>query len=67
MEVLSLLIVVSVLLVGGIIAALVWAVDSGQFDDPEGAAYLIFDDDEIEQISNAQRDGADPGTRSDQR
>lgn len=66
MEVLSLLIVISVLLVGGIIAALVWAVDSGQFDDPDGAAYLIFDDEEIEQISNAQRDGQEPGVERDQ-
>ena len=47
MEIIYLLIPVSLLVVGLIIGAFVWAVKSGQFDDLEGPAHqILMDDDE---------------------
>ena len=46
MEVLYLLIPISLLLLGGIVWILLWAVRSGQFDDLEGPAHRILLDEE---------------------
>ncbi len=46
MEVLYLLIPISLLLLGGIVWVLLWAVRSGQFDDLEGPAHRILLDEE---------------------
>ncbi|MBU3694282.1 MAG: cbb3-type cytochrome oxidase assembly protein CcoS [Rhodocyclaceae bacterium] len=46
MESLYLLIPLSVLLVGGILWLLWWAVGSGQFDDLEGPGHRILMDDD---------------------
>ena len=45
MEIIYLLIPLSIVLVGLIIAGFFWAVNSGQFDDLEGPAYRILQDD----------------------
>ena len=45
MNILFIIIPLSILLVIGIIAAFLWAVRSGQFDDMEGPAYRILMDD----------------------
>jgi len=48
MEIIYLLIPLSLILVGGIVWAFIWAVRSGQFDDLEGPAYrILMDDDSI--------------------
>ena len=46
MDILLLLIPLSVVLVFGIGAAFWWSVRNGQFDDLEGPAYRILDDDD---------------------
>ncbi len=46
MEVLFLLIPISLLLLGGIVWVLLWAVRSGQFDDLDGPAHRILLDEE---------------------
>ena len=46
MEVLYLLVPLSVLLVGGIVWAFLWAVRSGQMDDLEGPAERMLRDDD---------------------
>lgn len=47
MEILYLLIPLAVILVGLAVAALLWAVKSGQYEDLEGPAYrILMDDDE---------------------
>lgn len=47
MEVLYILLPVSALLVIAIVAAFLWAIRSGQFDDLEGPAYrILMDEDE---------------------
>lgn len=60
MEIISLLIPVALLLVAIIIAAFIWAIRSGQFDDLEGPAYRILmddepDGDEVEKAENGDR------------
>jgi cbb3-type cytochrome oxidase maturation protein len=45
MDILFLLIPLSLVLVGVIVWAIIWAVKSGQFDDLEGPAYHILLDD----------------------
>lgn len=45
MDILFLLIPLSLVLVGVIVWAIIWAVKSGQFDDLEGPAYRILLDD----------------------
>ena len=47
MDILFLLIPLSVVLVFAIGIAFWWSVRSGQFDDLEGPAHRIFDDDDI--------------------
>ena len=50
MEIIYLLIPLSIILVGLIIAGFFWAVNSGQFDDLKGPAYRILqDEDELDQ------------------
>ena len=50
MEIIYLLIPLSIVLLGLIIAGFFWAVNSGQFDDLEGPAYRILqDEDELDQ------------------
>ncbi len=46
MNVLYLLIPLALLLVASAVAAFIWAVNDGQFDDPEGPAVRILDDEE---------------------
>lgn len=46
MEILYLLIPLSLVLVALIVWALLWAVRSGQFEDLQGPAYRILDDDD---------------------
>lgn len=45
MEVLTWLIPVALLMGGAWLAVFMWALRSGQFDDPEGAASRILEDD----------------------
>ena len=50
MEIIYLLIPLSIILVGLIVAGFFWAVNSGQFDDLKGPAYRILqDEDELDQ------------------
>lgn len=49
MEVLLLLIPLSLVLVGVVLWAIMWAVRSGQFDDLEGPAHRILMDDDEDQ------------------
>ena len=50
MDIIYLLIPLSIGLVGLIIAGFLWAVNSGQFDDLEGPAHRILqDEDELDQ------------------
>lgn len=46
MNILFLLIILSMGLLGFIIWAFLWAVQSGQFDDMEGPAHRILDDED---------------------
>ena len=68
MNILYFLIPLSVLLVAIIVAAFLWAIRSGQFDDLEGPAHrILLDDDEQEgqsPVESAQRhepNGRDSG------
>jgi cbb3-type cytochrome oxidase maturation protein len=57
MEIIYLLIPLSLVLVGLIIAGFFWAVNSGQFDDLEGPAYRILQDqDELDQRRESDKD-----------
>jgi cbb3-type cytochrome oxidase maturation protein len=48
MDIIYLLVPLSLVLVGGIVWAFLWAVRSGQFDDLEGPAHrILMDDDDI--------------------
>ena len=46
MEVLYLLIPLALVLVAAAVGGFVWAVGDGQFDDPDGPAVRILDDDD---------------------
>ena len=46
MEALYLLVPLALLFVAGAIWAFTWAVNDGQFDDPEGPAVRILDEDD---------------------
>jgi cbb3-type cytochrome oxidase maturation protein len=46
MQILYLLIPLGLLLVGGALWVFFWAVQSGQFEDLEGPAHRILDDDD---------------------
>lgn len=48
MEVLYLLIPLALLLVAAAVWAFIWAVGDGQFDDPEGPAVRILEEDDEE-------------------
>ena len=57
MEIIYLLIPLSIILVGLIIAGFFWAVNSGQFDDLKGPAYRILQDkDELDQPRKSDDD-----------
>jgi cbb3-type cytochrome oxidase maturation protein len=59
MEIIYLLIPLSIILVGLIIAGFLWAVNSGQFDDLEGPAYRILqDEDELDQHRESDKDSS---------
>jgi cbb3-type cytochrome oxidase maturation protein len=48
MEILFLLIPISLILIGFIIVAFLWAIKSGQFDDLEGPAHeILMDNDSL--------------------
>lgn len=63
MDILFLLIPLSLVLVGVIVWAIIWAVKSGQFDDLEGPAFRVLLDDNDAPSStpeqNQQSAGAD--------
>jgi cbb3-type cytochrome oxidase maturation protein len=51
MEILFLLIPISLILIGLIVLALLWAIKSGQFDDLEGPAHeVLMDDDNVRPV-----------------
>lgn len=53
MEIIYLLISLALILIAIIIAAYMWAVKSGQFDDLEGPAHqILMDDDDTDQGSS---------------
>lgn len=57
MEIIYLLIPLSIVLVGLIIAGFFWAVNSGQFDDLQGPAHRILQDqDELDQHQKNDND-----------
>jgi cbb3-type cytochrome oxidase maturation protein len=59
MEIIYLLIPLSIVLVGLIIAGFFWAVNSGQFDDLQGPAYRILQDqDELDQSQESDNDNS---------
>ena len=59
MEIIYLLIPLSLILVGLIIAGFFWAVNSGQFDDLKGPAYRILqDEDELDQQQESDKNGS---------
>lgn len=60
MEILYVLIPIAVLVMAVAIAALVWAVRSGQFDDLEGPAHRILMDDDDPRIPRRQDDADRP-------
>ena len=60
MDILYLLIPLSVVLVAVIVAAFLWAIRSGQFDDLEGPAHRILLDDD-EQPAPPPTEGKDEG------
>ena len=59
MEIIYLLIPLSIVLVGLIIAGFFWAVNSGQFDDLQGPAHRILQDqDELDQHQETDNDNS---------
>jgi cbb3-type cytochrome oxidase maturation protein len=60
MDVLVYLIPIALMLGLGGLAAFLWSMKSGQFDDLEGAAYRILFDDEDEEAPDRRRDEARP-------
>jgi cbb3-type cytochrome oxidase maturation protein len=60
MDILYMLIPMSVVLVALIVAAFLWAIRSGQFDDLEGPAHrILMDRDDRPDPSVAERTGSD--------
>ncbi len=58
MDILYLLIGLSICAVAAIIAILLWAVRSGQYDDLEGPSWrVLMDDDRSDSINAEHRDG----------
>jgi len=60
MEIIYLLIPISLILLGGIVWILLWAVRNGQYDDLEGPAHrILMDEDKIvDEQKNSRRGGA---------
>ncbi len=55
MKILFLLIPISLILIGFIIFAFLWAIKSGQFDDLEGPAHeILMDNDNLPSQKNTQ-------------
>jgi len=53
MNIIYLLIPISIILLGGIVWVLLWAVRSGQYDDLEGPAHrILMDEDKIANPQN---------------
>jgi len=53
MEIIYLLIPLSLILIGAIIWALIWAIRSDQFEDMEGPAHrILMDDDKPEKLND---------------
>ena len=65
MEILYLLIPIAVIVMAVAVAALVWAVRSGQFEDLEGPAHRILMDDDDPRIPTRREARGDAG-RTDQ-
>lgn len=65
MDILFLLIPVSLVLVGVIVAALVWAVRSGQFDDLDSPGWRLLLDDEDEPPRQQPAQGGAPDAAGD--
>ena len=64
MEILFVLVPISLLLVGLAVAAFIWAVNSGQFEDLERHGYeILFDDDDVIVDDEAATGGDSPGER----
>jgi cbb3-type cytochrome oxidase maturation protein len=55
MEIIYLLVPLSLVLIGAIVWAFLWAVKSGQFDDLEGPAHrILMDDDSVKTGKDAE-------------
>ncbi|KAB2962975.1 MAG: cbb3-type cytochrome oxidase assembly protein CcoS [Thermoanaerobaculia bacterium] len=67
MEVLFFLVPLAALFAGLIVAALVWAVRSGQFEDLEGPAHRILMDDDGRPPGAERAPGTDRGQGDDPR
>lgn len=66
MEIIYLLIPLSLIVVGLIIGAFVWAVKSGQFDDLEGPAHqILMDDDDPVIDPPGEPDSGDKGDKGE--
>lgn len=65
MDILYLLIPLSVVLVTVIVAAFLWAIRSGQFDDLEGPAHRILSDDDARLEPSPPGSESGPGHKSD--
>jgi len=58
MDIIYLLLPLSLVLVGVIVAAILWAVKTRQFDDLEGPAYrILMDEPDEKKTGKANRDG----------
>ena len=68
MEILYLLIPLAVVLVGLAVAALLWAVKTGQYEDMEGPAYrILMDDDAPGRVADYHERGETRSTGHDKR
>lgn len=65
MDIIYLLLPLSMILVAVIVAAILWAVRSRQFDDLEGPAYRILMDDPVDEASRKQPAEAESDGRKD--
>ncbi len=65
MDILFLLIPLSLVLVGIIVWAVIWAVKSGQFDDLEGPAYRVILDDNDSPSQNTESTDKTPDAENE--
>ncbi len=65
MEILLLLIPLSLVLVGVIVWAVIWAAKSGQFDDLEGPAHRILMEDDETDDTRPDKPADEPGRLRD--